>query len=75
MKVLIILGLVAAVSAVSFVDVSKEEWNNFKVRIFFDLVIPEKLFIPGTKPFPTYLAVFLLQIRVYSWKSLQTTCL
>lgn len=31
MKLLILLGLVAAASAISFLDVSKEEWNNFKV--------------------------------------------
>lgn len=32
MKVLILLGLIAAVSAISFVDVSREEWNNFKAK-------------------------------------------
>lgn len=32
MKLLIVLGLVAAAQAVSFLDVSKEEWNNFKVK-------------------------------------------
>lgn len=38
MKVLILFGLIAAVSAVSFVDVSKEEWANFKVWIFYPFV-------------------------------------
>lgn len=36
MKLLILLGLFAAANAISFMDVSKEEWTNFKVsRILF----------------------------------------
>lgn len=37
MKLLIVLGLVAAASAVSFLDVSKEEWNSFKVSRSFGI--------------------------------------
>jgi len=32
MKLLILLGLFAAANAVSFLDVSREEWNNFKAK-------------------------------------------
>lgn len=32
MKLLIVLGLVAAANAISFLDVSKEEWSNFKAK-------------------------------------------
>lgn len=35
MKLLLLLGFVAAASAISFVEVSKEEWNSFKVCIIF----------------------------------------
>lgn len=35
MKLLILLGLFAAANAISFLDVSKEEWSNFKVSRTF----------------------------------------
>lgn len=31
MKLLALLSVLAAVNAISYLDVSKEEWNNFKV--------------------------------------------
>lgn len=33
MKYLIILSVIAAASAISFIDVSREEWTTFKVSI------------------------------------------
>lgn len=50
MKLLILLGLVAAASAISFLEVSKEEWNNFKVRIFIYYVHAFWCYCPKTTP-------------------------
>lgn len=40
MRALVVLvGLIAVASAVSFVDIVKEEWHTFKVSAFFKLLI------------------------------------
>jgi hypothetical protein len=43
MKVLIILGLIAAASAVSFIEVSRDEWTMFKVS--YNSFLPAKIFV------------------------------